>query len=108
LQAIGWALCEEVVWRDGKVLNPRMTNYIIPTALDAPPFHTSLVEAPFSYGPGGGAKGIGELPMDGGGPAIAAAVEHATGLSAKEMPLSPERLLSLSLSNAQGGRQEAS
>lgn len=100
LQAIGWALCEEVIWQGGKVQNPRMTNYIIPTALDAPPFHTFLVETPFSYGPGGGAKGIGELPMDGGGPAIAAAVEHATGLSAKEMPLSPERLLSLSISSS--------
>ena len=72
-----------------------MTNYIVPTALDAPPFHTILVECPFSYGPGGGAKGIGELPMDGGAPAIAAAVEHATGIIANALPLSPERLFDL-------------
>jgi len=55
------------------------------------------VEDPYPYGPGGGAKGLGELPMDGGAPAIAAAVEHATGLAADELPLLPERLLELSL-----------
>jgi CO/xanthine dehydrogenase Mo-binding subunit len=93
LQAIGWALCEELVWDGGKILNPRMTNYIIPTALDAPPFETILVEAPYAHGPGGGAKGIGELPMDGGAPAVAAAVEHAVGVALDGLPLTPERLL---------------
>jgi CO/xanthine dehydrogenase Mo-binding subunit len=93
LQAIGWALSEEITWRDGHITNPRMTNYIIPTALDAPRFQTILVEAPFAFGPGGGAKGIGELPMDGGAPAIAAAIEHATGVVMGSLPLTPERLL---------------
>ncbi|WP_437644412.1 xanthine dehydrogenase family protein molybdopterin-binding subunit [Sorangium sp. So ce362] len=93
LQAIGWALSEEIVWQGGKIRNPRMTNYIIPTSLDAPPFHVVLVEAPFPLGPGGGAKGIGEMPMDGGAPAVAAAVEHATGIAACALPLTPERLL---------------
>ncbi|MFO0592997.1 MAG: xanthine dehydrogenase family protein molybdopterin-binding subunit [Polyangiaceae bacterium] len=92
LQAIGWCLSEELVWDKGLIKNPRMTNYIIPTALDAPPFHTILVEAPFEYGPGGGAKGIGELPMDGGAPAVAAAVEHALGIAMDHLPLTPERL----------------
>jgi CO/xanthine dehydrogenase Mo-binding subunit len=92
LQALGWALTEEVTFREGLITNPRMTNYIIPTALDAPRFHTILVEAPFLAGPGGGAKGIGELPMDGGAPAVAAAVEHATGLALTALPLTPERL----------------
>jgi CO/xanthine dehydrogenase Mo-binding subunit len=93
LQAVGWAIYEDVVWKDGRILNPRMTNYIIPTALDAPRFETLLVEAPFALGPGGGAKGIGELPMDGGAPAVAAAVEHALGVVIDSLPLSPERLL---------------
>jgi CO/xanthine dehydrogenase Mo-binding subunit len=93
LQAIGWALSEEVTWRDGHITNPRMTNYIIPTSLDAPRFQTILVEAPFAYGPGGGAKGIGELPMDGGAPAIAAAIEHALGVAIGALPLTPERIL---------------
>ncbi len=96
LQAIGWALWESLVWDKGLIKNPRMTNYIIPTALDAPPFHTILVEAPFAFGPGGGAKGIGELPMDGGAPAIAAAVEHALGVAMDTLPLTPERLLAAS------------
>ncbi|WP_437522922.1 xanthine dehydrogenase family protein molybdopterin-binding subunit [Sorangium sp. So ce726] len=93
LQAIGWALSEEIVWQGGKIKNPRMTNYIIPTSLDAPPFHVVLVEEPFPFGPGGGAKGIGEMPMDGGAPAVAAAIEHATGIAAGALPLTPERLL---------------
>jgi CO/xanthine dehydrogenase Mo-binding subunit len=93
LQAIGWALHEEVVWQRGRIVNPRMTNYIVPTALDAPPFETLLVEARYEHGPAGGAKGIGELPMDGGAPAIAAAIEHATGLCLSELPLTPERIL---------------
>ncbi len=95
LQAIGWALWENVVWKNGKILNPRMTNYIIPTALDAPPFHVDLVEAPYAYGPGGGAKGLGELPMDGGAPAIAAAIEHAANIVANDLPLLPEQLWAL-------------
>jgi len=97
LQAIGWALSEEVRWDGGTILNPRMTNYIIPTSLDAPPFHTILVEKPYAHGPAGGAKGIGELPMDGGAPAIAAAVEHATGIVMDSLPLTPERLFAASL-----------
>ena len=91
LQAIGWALHEDVVWKDGKILNARMTNYVIPTSKDAPPFETILVEHPFSGGPNG-AKGVGELPMDGGAPAIAAAIEQALGVTCNDLPLLPERL----------------
>jgi len=91
LQSIGWALCEEVQWKDGHILNPRMTTYIVPTALDAPPFMTDLVEEPYTFGPGG-AKGIGELPMDGGAPALVAAIEHATGIAFNRIPMTPERL----------------
>ncbi len=103
LQAIGWALSEELVYRDGQILNPRMTNYIIPTALDAPPFGTMLVEKPYEGGPGGGAKGIGELPMDGGAAAVAAAVEHATGIAMNHLPLTPERLFEQRSSASEAG-----
>lgn len=98
LQAIGWALHEDVVWRpDGSIANARMTNYIVPTAVDAPPFETILVEAPFPGGPGG-AKGVGELPMDGGAAVIASAIEHALsevprkGSLLPDLPLLPERI----------------
>jgi CO/xanthine dehydrogenase Mo-binding subunit len=104
LQAIGWALHEQVLWKDGRMLNPRLANYIVPTALDAPPFETLLVETPYEHGPGGGAKGIGELPHDGAAPALAAAIEHATGLGGlDELPLTPERLLEHAL-RKQGAR----
>ena len=73
--------------------NARMTNYIIPTSLDAPPVTVEFYEAPGPYGPGGGAKGIGELPHDGAAPAVANAVAHALSVSPDELPLSPERLL---------------
>ena len=96
LQAIGWALYEDVVWKDGKILNARMTNYVIPTSKDAPPFQTILVEHPFSGGPSG-AKGVGELPMDGGAPAIAAAVEQAIGAACDDLPLLPEKLFAAAL-----------
>jgi CO/xanthine dehydrogenase Mo-binding subunit len=69
-----------------------MTNYIIPTALDAPEMDIRLVENPYEGGPFG-AKGIGELPMDGGAPAVLAAIEHATGISLDTLPASPEKLM---------------
>jgi CO/xanthine dehydrogenase Mo-binding subunit len=89
-QAIGWALFEEVVWRDGGVANPQMTNYIIPTSVDTPPIRVQFV-APFE-GDAAAAKGIGELPMDGPAPAIVSAVEHATGVGVSTIPMLPEHL----------------
>lgn len=91
LQALGWALSEEIVWNKGLIRNARLTNYIIPTALDAPHFETHIVEDPFPIGPSG-AKGIGELPLDGGAPAVVSAVEHALGLRLNDLPITPERL----------------
>ncbi len=96
LQAVGWALQENLVMREGRVVNATLTDYVIPTILDAPRFTTLLVEDAYHHGPGGGAKGIGELPMDGGAPAVAAAVEHATGIVCDRLPLLPEELYALS------------
>jgi len=92
LQALGFATVEEMIFEEGALRNNRMTNYIIPTALDAPEMDIRLVENPFEGGPFG-AKGIGELPMDGGAPAVLAAIEHATGLSLDTLPASPEKLM---------------
>ncbi|MFQ5696544.1 MAG: xanthine dehydrogenase family protein molybdopterin-binding subunit, partial [Terriglobia bacterium] len=66
-QAIGFALYENVTWQDGRMVNNQMTNYIIPTAADVPPIRVFFQEAPCAHGPAG-AKGIGELPMDGTAP----------------------------------------
>jgi len=68
--------------------------------VDLDTFETTLVEAPYSRGPAGGAKGIGEMPMDGGAPAIAAAVEHATGLVLDSLPMTPERLFAAPLARS--------
>ncbi len=92
LQAIGYATIEEIKVRDGRYLNDRLATYIIPTSLDAPRIHTILVEAPFSGAPHG-AKGVGELPMDVGAPAVVAAIRDATGAWLHELPASPERIL---------------
>lgn len=91
-QAIGWTLYENVVWKDGRMANNQMTNYIMPTAADIPPIRVFFEENPYTFGPSG-AKGIGELPMDGGAPAILHAIESATGVSFNHVPLMPEDLM---------------
>jgi CO/xanthine dehydrogenase Mo-binding subunit len=88
-QAIGYTLYENVVWQNGRMQNGQMTNYIMPTAADLPPIRVFFAENPYAFGPGG-AKGIGELPMDGPGPAILNAIEHATGTQFNRIPLMPE------------------
>ena len=91
-QAIGFTLFENVVWKEGRMANNQMTNYIIPTPADIPPIRVYFEETPYAYGPGG-AKGIGELPMDGAAPAILNAIENATGISFNRVPLMPETLM---------------
>jgi CO/xanthine dehydrogenase Mo-binding subunit len=91
LQGVGYGLLEEIVWENGKIVNNRLTNYIIPTSLDAPEMETVIVEKEFPHGPFG-AKGVGELPINGAAPAIAAAVFNATGAFVTQIPITPERL----------------
>jgi CO/xanthine dehydrogenase Mo-binding subunit len=88
-QGIGYALYEKCVYVDGLMRNNQMTNYIMPTSADLPPIHVHFEETPSIHGPSG-AKGIGELPMDGPAPAILNAIEHATGIAFTEVPLLPE------------------
>jgi CO/xanthine dehydrogenase Mo-binding subunit len=91
LQGLGWALLEDVRWKDGRVWNAQLTNYIIPTSADTPPMAVELVEVPYSRGPFG-AKGVGELPMDVPAPAVIEAIAHATGARLDVIPATPERL----------------
>jgi CO/xanthine dehydrogenase Mo-binding subunit len=88
-QGIGYALYEKCLWHNGHLANNQMTNYIMPTSADIPPIHVTFEEVPSPHG-AYGAKGIGELPMDGPAPAILNAIEHATGVSFNEIPLLPE------------------
>lgn len=91
LQALGWAVLEDIVYKDGKVANASMTNCIVPTFADAPELETVIVEVPYPFGPSG-AKGVGEIPMDGPAAAVANAVEDALGCAFDTLPISPERV----------------
>ncbi len=92
LQGIGFALYEKVVFRDGAMVNNQMTNYIVPTSMDVPVIDVLFEEIPYEHG-ALGAKGIGELPMDGPAPAILNAVEDALGSAFNHVPLLPEDVL---------------
>jgi CO/xanthine dehydrogenase Mo-binding subunit len=91
-QAMGYALSEEIVYGpDGRVLNPNLTDYKMPTIADVPNIETIIVEAPGPFGPFG-AKGVGEPAVLPGGPAIANAVRRATGARVRSLPISAEKL----------------
>ena len=106
-QGIGYALYEKCVWKDGRMMNNQMTNYIMPTSADLPPIHVHFEEVPSVHGPGG-AKGIGELPMDGPAPAIMNAIENATGIAFDTIPLLPEDIFErlMSLGHPHGGSED--
>ncbi|HET6176196.1 MAG TPA: xanthine dehydrogenase family protein molybdopterin-binding subunit [Candidatus Sulfotelmatobacter sp.] len=88
-QGIGYALYEKVIWQNGRMQNGQMTNYIMPTTADLPDIRVYFEELGNEHG-AFGAKGIGELPMDGPAPAIVNAVEDALGLAIDSIPLLPE------------------
>ena len=91
-QGIGFSLYEKVVWQNGRMQNSQMTNYIMPTSSDLPPIRVFFEELGNVYG-AYGAKGIGELPMDGPAPAIVNAVEDAIGIPFDSIPLLPEDIM---------------
>jgi CO/xanthine dehydrogenase Mo-binding subunit len=93
-QGIGYALYENVVWQEGRMSNGQMTNYIMPTSMDIPSIRVFFEENPYARGPAG-AKGIGELPLDGTAPAIANAIANATGADVTRIPITPEVLLEM-------------
>jgi len=88
-QGIGYALYEKVVWQDGRMQNAQMTNYIMPTSADLPPIRVYFEELGNVHG-AFGAKGIGELPIDGPAPAVVNAVADALGTGFNSLPLLPE------------------
>jgi CO/xanthine dehydrogenase Mo-binding subunit len=91
-QGMGYALIEEVVMRDGRMANAQLTNYIIPTPPDTPPIDAVILENPYAHGPFG-AKGVGEMPIDGPAPAVVNALRHA-GYDIRAIPATPERVMS--------------
>ncbi|MGQ0814839.1 MAG: xanthine dehydrogenase family protein molybdopterin-binding subunit [Gemmatimonadota bacterium] len=89
-QGVGFALLENVVMRDGVMANASLTNYIVPTTLDTPRMDVHIMEKPYKYGPFG-AKGVGELPIDGPAPALVNALRSA-GFDVRSLPALPETL----------------
>jgi len=91
VQGMGTALWEELIIKEGKVMNPNFTDYKIPTADDTPEISVLLVENPEKEGPFG-ARGVGELAMIPAAPAIANALYNATGVRLNSMPLTAEKV----------------
>ena len=94
-QGLGFALLERVVMRNGAMANGQLTNYTIPTTLDTPDIDVVMLENPYPGGPFG-AKGLGELPMDGPAPAVVNALRNF-GLDVREVPATPEHLSTCAL-----------
>lgn len=94
VQGLGYALTEEMQWDEsGRLTNPTLMDYKVPTALDAPfEINPLIVEHPEPSGPFG-AKGIGEPGLIGAAASIANAVTRATGKRLYRLPMTPERVL---------------
>jgi CO/xanthine dehydrogenase Mo-binding subunit len=91
VQGLGYTLMEEVHFKEGKIQNPDLQDYTIPTALDIPPIESILVESNDPAGPYG-AKGIGEPTLIPVAPAVANAIFDATGIRMTELPITAEKL----------------
>jgi CO/xanthine dehydrogenase Mo-binding subunit len=93
-QAVGYALLEELKTRDGIILTPHLSTYLLPTALDMPDEIVPVVlELADQQGPFG-ARGVAEMPLVPFLPAVASAIHDATGVWLTEQPFTPERVLS--------------
>ena len=92
LQGIGYAIYEKVELINGEYDVSGFTDYIIPTPADTPNFHVNILENPYPFGPFG-AKGLGELPLVGGAPAVLSALWMIFGKEFNKIPVMPEDLV---------------
>lgn len=90
-QGLGMALMEEMILKDGKILNPGFTDYILPTTVDTPTIEAVYLEHHDPEGPFG-AHGVGEPPLIGTPPAILGAIQDAIGKAVPRTPATPERV----------------
>ena len=88
-QGIGLALMEEILTREGRIVNPTFTDYLLPTALDMPPLDIALVEDPEPDQPYG-AKGVGEPPTVVSTAAVVSALRAASGRPLTRVPVRPD------------------
>jgi CO/xanthine dehydrogenase Mo-binding subunit len=92
VQGLGYGIMEELVHKDGVVLNANLADYYIPTSMDIPEIKSIIVEYPGQLGPYG-AKVIGEPPVVLPAAAIVNAIDHAIGIRFTEIPTTPDRVL---------------
>lgn len=92
VQGLGYGVMEEMVHRDGVVVNPNLADYYIPTSLDIPEIKTIIVEYPGHLGPYG-AKAMGEPPVVLPAAAIVNAIDNAIGVRLTQIPATPDRVL---------------
>lgn len=92
-QGIGYTLYEEVLCKNGKILNPDFRDYKIPTIQEMSfPIELEFIETNDSFGPWG-AKGVGEPGLVPTAPAIANAIYNAVGIRIRDLPITPEKVL---------------
>ena len=91
-QGQGYALSEAMIYRDGELMTPSFSEYLIPTAMDMPRVESIILESRSGLGPFG-AKGIGEPALTPVAPAIGNAVADAIGVRVFELPITPERIV---------------
>lgn len=89
---LGYALSEEMLYREGRLITPSFSEYLMPTAMDMPRVETIILESRSGLGPFG-SKGIGEPAMTPVAPAVANAIADAIGVRVFEMPITPERIV---------------
>lgn len=92
VQAVGYGYLENMVHKNGKIMQKNLTDYIIPTIEDVPLIENEFIDNPFIYGPSG-AKGAGELVFVGGAPAVALAIEEAIKVKVNKIPATPEYIM---------------
>lgn len=93
-QGLAYGYMEVMNHENGKISQKNLTDYIIPTAVDVAESHNHIMDNPYPLGPYG-AKGVGELTLVGGAPAVALAIEQATGQKVNRIPATPESLMEL-------------
>ncbi len=94
LMGQGYALSEELIYQEGKLVSPSFSEYLIPTSMDMPEIKTIILESRSGLGPFG-AKGIGEPSFTPVAPAIANAVADAIGARVFELPITPEKVVKI-------------
>ena len=93
-QGVSYGYLEVMKHENGKIRQKTMTDYIIPTSVDMPKTETVIMENPYILGPYG-AKGVGELTLVGGAPAVALAIEQAIKKKVQKIPATPEYMMEL-------------